>query len=95
MATIDYKTLLDNTIENNDLYGRSFTYGVALYKLISGGYFALDDETLTDTLTEIVAAELDTTAERVSEAMTLRALAETVDVSVLDELARELAGEEV
>ena len=96
MTTIDYKTLLDNTIENNDLYGRSFTYGVALYKLISGGYFALDDdETLTDTLTDIVAAELDTTAERVSEVMTLRALAETVDVSVLDELARELAGEEV
>ena len=69
MTTLDYKTLLDNTIEDNDLYGWSFTYGVALYKLISGGYFALDDdETLTDTLVEIVAAELDTTAERVSEA---------------------------
>ena len=58
MTTLDYKTLLDNTIEDNDLYGRSFTYGIALYVLISNGYFALnDDETLTDTNIDIVTGK--------------------------------------
>ena len=97
MTTKEYKELFDQTIEAHDLYGQSFTYGVALYTILVNGYFTPDSDELAEIeeqLAEHLSYELGTTAERVYETLSTRALAEATDLAVLDEIANELAGEE-
>ena len=83
------KELLDKTIERNNLYGRSFTYGVAFVTLVRGGYFWNDEGSVEDIewmLAEHLAAEIDGDAMRIHNKLTLKALTEAVDIAVIDEL---------
>ena len=96
MTTKEYEELFEQTIDNNELHGRSFTLGVALYTLLAGGYLASGSDELMEIeerLAEHLSYELGTTFDRVHETLNTRAMAEAVDIAVLDEIARELSGE--
>ena len=96
MTTKEYATLFEQTIDINELNGRSFTLGVALYTLLVGGYFKLGSDELMEIkhqLAEYLSYELGTTTDRVYEKLSTRAMAEATDIALLDEIARELSGE--
>lgn len=86
--------MLTNTIQKRNLYGRSFTAGVALFTLASEGW--LDDEMeneLEALLYAYVGEDLiDDMAKRGLRTWA-RDLVHLVDLAVLDEIARELEGE--
>ena len=95
-TTKEYAELFEQTIEAQDLSGRSFTLGVALYALLMSGYFAMDSDELMEIehqLAEHLSYELGTTSDRVYETLSTRAMAEATDIAVMDEIARELSGE--
>lgn len=97
MTTKEYAQLFERTMEVHDLYGRSFTLGVALYTLLVSGYFMPESDELMEIeerLAEHLSYELGTTFDRVHETLNTRAMAEATDIAVLDEVARELSEEE-
>ena len=86
--------LITDTIEKRDLYGRSFTAGVALFTLASEGW--LDDD-MTDELEFMLGAYIgeDLITEMGNRGLRIwaRDLVHLVDLAVLDEIARELEWE--
>lgn len=83
-----------NIIAINNLYGRSFTYGVALR-------LAMRNQLLYDGLDDVVEDILHAAYGDVLVAMRsagmrvdLFSLAEVIDLSVLDEMARTIIGED-
>ena len=94
MTSKEYEELFDRIIERDKLHGRSFAYGVSLYTLLIGGYFAGDDELMDIEyqMAAYVAAELEADETTVYEKLSTKALAEATDLSVLDEIAKGLAG---
>lgn len=96
MTTKEYAQLFEKTIENNELYGRSFTLGVALYTLLTNGYFNSETNALVEIehqLAGALAAELEADPQVIYNKLSTRALAEAVDIAVLDEIARGLSEE--
>lgn len=93
MTAKELREMLDNTIENNDFYSRSFTYGVALEKLLKNNAFYNDEmgETIDTLLIQHVSSTLDIEEEKVENHFSLGAMVEFTDLSVLDEIARELS----
>lgn len=85
MSTDEYKQLISNIIETKDLYGRSFTRGLALYYAIKEG--RLDDDT------EERALEIIKEATQVSY-NTAKGAAEDSDLALLDEVDTVLRGGE-
>ncbi len=86
--------ILTNIITANNLYGRSFTYGVAL-RLV------MQNQLLYDGLGDVVEDMLHAVYGNVLVAMRsagmrvdLFSLAEVIDLSVLDEIARTIIGED-
>lgn len=94
MDTTEFENKIDQYIESRDLYGRSFTYGVALYEMLRHNALVYDDiqETIDDMLVEHVAQLLDITHEKVQTYFSTGALIEVTDIAMLDEMARSLAG---
>lgn len=89
-----WSQLITNTIENRDLYGRSFTAGVALFTLASEGWLDDDMERELDELLEIYAGEdLIGMMNQRGLRILARDLVHIIDLAVLDEIARELEGE--
>lgn len=95
MTTQEFKKHLDDFIETNELSGRSFTNGVALYNMLRNGYFLADntEQVIEDRLIQHIASDLDIDQETVSAKFTFSAMNEYTDIAVLDEIAKELAGE--
>lgn len=92
-----FRELLDNTIENNNLYGHSFTYGRAFELLVKRGVFSGDDDLdrKVDTmLIESTANYLGLDESVVEEKMSQGAMVETLDLAVLDDMASSLTGVE-
>lgn len=89
--------LINQTIDRADLAGRSFTYGVALYTLLQQNQLtgSAVNETIDDVLVQHVAGLLDISTDTVAQHFSLGALIEVTDISILDELANELAEEEL
>lgn len=94
MTSKEFEKAFDDFIEAHNLYGRSFTYGLALYEMIKGNYLITDDinNQIDDMLIDHVASTLDIDQSKVSEHFSLGAMNEFADISVLDYIARELAG---
>lgn len=86
--------LITDTIKKRDLYGRSFTAGVALFTLASEGWLDEDMENELDALLEVYVGEdlIGTMSQRGLRTWA-RDLVHLVDIAVLDEIARELEGE--
>ncbi len=87
----DMDELLHDIIKRDNLYGRSFTLGVALYKAMTLN--ALDEEqyneffcTCSEYYPEIWAA-----LESINANYNAKAWAEILDISTLDEIARQMA----
>ena len=83
MNTTEWQEFIANTIKNYDLYGRSFTMGVALYEGVMNGALFDEYDTIKDMIEEWTGKEYNT----------LRGAVEDSDLSLLDEIARELCGE--
>lgn len=86
--------LISDTIKNRDLYGRSFTAGVALYTLTTEGWLEEDlEDELDYMLHEMLGEEFYRTLDRVGHTLP-RDVLHVLDIAVIDEIARELEGEE-
>ena len=89
-----WATMISDTIKKRDLYGRSFTAGVALFTLASEGW--LDDEMeneLEFLLGVYIGEDLITDMGNRGLRVWARDLVHLVDLAVLDDIARELEGE--
>lgn len=89
---MNYKELLDKTIELHDLNGRSFTYGVALYTAIKRGRFTFEEEATEQLIEELEQAINSAIGVDISGHFTLDTLAEMIDIAALDDIACELVG---
>ena len=87
-----FNELLSEIIKNQDLYGRSFTLGVALYKGIQLGAFDDDQQDAILYYFEEFYPELAAAYENMNCKYNLHAWAEAIDIAALDEIARDLAG---
>lgn len=87
--------MITNTIKKRDLYGRSFTAGVALFTLASEGWL---DEEMENELEDLLGVYLgEDLIEKMSERgvrTSARDLVHIVDLAILDAIARELEGED-
>lgn len=92
---MNYAEQLSNIIKNHDLYGRSFTLGVALYIGITRDEisfsFAEEFEELCSEYYYDLYKEL---SDKYGMHSGAKVWAEMLDLAVLDEMARELTGEE-
>ena len=93
MTTIDYKTLLDNTIATHDYSGLSFTLGRALRDAINEQLLDDDDNAL-DMAIEAVAMRLNSDYDTIAQNVPASAIAEILDISDYQYIAEQLAGEE-
>lgn len=93
--TKKWAELISETIKKRDLYGRSFTAGVALFILASEGWL---DEEMGDELEEELHVWIgdDLIAEMQNRGLSVwyRNIVHIIDLAVLDEIARRLEGEE-
>lgn len=90
----ELRGILDSIIEINNMYGWSFTYGSALR-------IAMRQQYLTTDLDEMVLSMLEDLYEEILDLMTKAgmrvdgySLADVIDISVLDSIAREIIGED-
>lgn len=86
--------LISDTIKKRDLYGRSFTAGVALFTLASEGWLDEEMENELEFLLGVYVGEdlIEKMGER-GLRVWARDLVHLVDLAVLDDIARELEGE--
>lgn len=89
-----WATMISDTIKKRDLYGRSFTAGVALFMLASEGWLDNEMERELEELLEIYAGEdlIGIMSQRGLRTWA-RDFVHIVDIAVLDDIARELEGE--
>lgn len=88
------RELLDQTIKNNDLYGRSFTYGVAFKTLVDADYFSfsISDDSIEDlewNLADCNASALGGDVMKFHNQLSLKQLVAITDIAVLDEIVTE------
>ena len=91
MTTIDYKTLLDNTIATHDYSGLSFTLGRALRDAINEQLLDDDDNAL-DMAIEAVAMRLNSDYDTIAQNVPASAIAEILDISDYQYIAEQLTG---
>lgn len=94
----EMNAIFDKVIENNNFYGRSFTLGQALYEIMEyiNGYFNEEQQTQLDEIIDAYYGEMISDLYKsynIDVRYNYRALREMLDISVLDEIARELTGE--
>lgn len=91
---LSWAMLIKDMIEKRDLYGRSFTKGVALFMLASDGWLDEDREfELQDMLETYLGDDLIDLMQNRGLHTGARELVHIVDISVLDDIARTLQGE--
>ena len=85
--------LFADIIEKRNLYGRSFTRGVALYTLATEGWLDEDMEDELDyDMHELLGEEFYRVLDRVGRTLP-RDVLHVLDIAVIDELANNLMGE--
>lgn len=92
MNAKEWQDLIAKTIEQKDLYGSSFTDGVALYNIMEDY-----NGEATEQAVEVAREWFYELTEKLAEVHSdwnAHAWREILDISVLDELARYLMGEE-
>ena len=77
---------IDNKIKNDDLLGRSFTVGVAVYELVKGG--AKLDRDIRLALAEALESLINADYDKIDMHLTDIALVEALDLAVIDEVVR-------
>lgn len=82
MTKQEYSDLFAKIIKDNDLYGRSFTLGVALYYAVNRGY--IDSWDILDDLREWSGVNYRTPRGAVYD----------IELALLDEYARYISGED-
>lgn len=88
-----YSEQLSNIIKDKDLYGRSFTLGVALYigikeKMVTFGLMEAFEDMCCEYFYDIAKM-----LEQYRMHQGARVWAEMLDIAMLDDMARELTGE--
>lgn len=88
----ELQQLIENRVSNSDLYGRSFTYGVAFEQLVIAGAFNVnptpETQAITEALAESLADELSADYDRVIDKLTLNDLVAVSDIALIDDLVR-------
>lgn len=96
MSSEELKSIIQDAVKQNDLEGSSFEKGSGLLYAARKGFFDLsppeDTEDIERALAEEVAYQLDTDAENVYELLSLRAMVEIVDVSVMESIVNNYKG---
>lgn len=90
----EWETLISETIKKRDLYGRSFTAGVALFILATEGWLEEDmaDE-LDDMIHMYIGDDLIMDMEKRGLSTWYKDLINVLDLAVIDEIAKELEGD--
>lgn len=95
MNSNEWREEINATIKNMDLYGRSFTYGVALYHLVKrAGCVGDIPEQFLDYVEMYHGEAMQALQNFGLDAQNAYAWIELLDLSELDEIARELMGED-
>lgn len=92
----EFTQIIEKAVKDYDLYGRSFTYGVALYELITRGWMneRMDAYGIYDLMTVYVGEDLIELMYSRGLDTSMRGLASILDISVLQEIVENLIEEE-
>lgn len=88
------KKILEGIIRAHNLYGRSFTYGVALRIAMGDDFLYNDLNQIVEDILEGIYDEVLDEMRRAGLRTDLGALAEIIDLAVLDEIARHIIEED-
>ncbi len=86
--------IIENIIRSHNLYGRSFTCGVALRIAMGDGFLYNDLDAIVEETLEGIYSEVLDEMRRAGLRTDLSALAEVLDLAVLDEIARHIIEED-
>ena len=86
--------IIENIIRSHNLYGRSFTCGVALRIAMGDGFLYNDLDAIVEETLEGIYSEVLDVMRRAGLRTDLSALAEVLDLAVLDEIARHIIEED-
>ena len=90
----EWEKIISETIKKRDLYGRSFTAGVALFILASEGWLEEEMENELEFLLGVyIGEDLITDMGNRGLRVWARDLVHLIDLAVLDDIARELEGD--
>lgn len=92
----EFTTIIEKAVKDYDLYGRSFTYGIALYKLIDEGFIneRMDAYGIYDQMEMYVGSDLIDMMDTRNLNTSMKGLAYIMDISVLQEIAENIIEEE-
>lgn len=91
---MNYAEQLSNIIKNEDLYGRSFTLGVALYIGVRNDSITTAFADDFEDICKEYYYDLDQQIERSGMHSSAKVWAELLDFAMLDDIARTLTGED-
>lgn len=92
----EFISIIEKAIKDYDLYGRSFTYGLALYKLIEKGLIneRMDVYGIYDQMEMYVGDDLLQMMDTRNLDTSMRGLSYIMDIAVLQEIVENLIEEE-
>lgn len=91
----ELKQIIRESMEKYDLYGRSFTYGLALYKLIRNNWISERNDRygIEERMTAFIGEDVIETMENRGLLTTMSVMVEMIRIEDLDEIAKELVEE--
>ncbi len=92
----EFTQIIEKAVKDYDLYGRSFTYGIALWELITRGWMneKMDAYGIYDQMEIVVGSDLIEMMYNRGLDTSMRGLASIIDISVLQEIVENLIEEE-
>jgi hypothetical protein len=92
----DFTTIIQKAVKDYNLYGSSFTYGMALYELVTRGRMdeRLDAYGLYDRMTMCVGEDLIEMMESRGLDTSMRCLANILDIAMIQEIVESIIEEE-
>lgn len=91
----EFTSIIEKAVKDYDLYGRSFTYGVALYELITRGWMneRMDTYGIYDLMSLYVGDDLIEMMDGRGLDTSMRGFASILDIAVLQEIVENLIEE--
>ena len=92
----EFTQIIEKAIKDYDLYGRSFTYGIALHEIITRGRMneRMDAYGIYDLMTMYVGEDLIEMMDSRGLDTSMNGLVYILDISVLQEIVENLIEEE-
>lgn len=83
-------------MERYNLYGRGFTYGQTLYRMIQSGWIteSIDDYGIEERMVALIGEDIIEMLEERGLQITMKAMAEMIRIEDLNNIAEYLMGEE-